>query len=133
MKTSLHIFEGQLILYEQLLMFRYFVTTKKGVRQSNSDLISFNIIISPTAITQNSSNELHQPDMYSQLLKEPLEIEYDENVKDEFVHLFHIQYGNNQKDLEISAEFQKYYPRETNVHLYDHIGEILSIIIFRNC
>jgi hypothetical protein len=87
-------------------MFRYFVTIKKDVRQSNTDLNSFNSITPPATITENSLNELHQPDMYSQLLKEPLEIEYDENVKDEFVHLSHIQYGNNQKDLEIILSFK---------------------------
>jgi hypothetical protein len=87
---------------------------KKDVRQSNSDLVSFNIITSPTTITENSLNELHQTFMYSQLLKEiVLEIKYAVNVKDEFVQFCRIQYEKNQKELQTISEFEKFYPRQT--------------------
>jgi hypothetical protein len=56
----------------QLLLFTYFIMIEKDVRQSNSDLILFNITTFPTTITENSLNELCKSFMYSQLLTEIL-------------------------------------------------------------
>ena len=72
---------------------------KEDVRQSNSDLVSFNILTSPTEITEESLNELDQSFMYSQLLKEILlEMKYDNNSKDELVKFCRVQYEKIPKN-----------------------------------
>lgn len=63
---------------------------KEDVRQSNSDLISFDVISAPKDGSENTLNDLDSSFMYSQLMKEILlEMNYGNNAKDALVENCH--------------------------------------------
>ena len=89
---------------------------KKGLQQVDGDLVTFDVI-SPTEMVD--LNRLDQSFMYSQLLKEVLlEMEYNDQSKEDFAEFCSILYTDNQPALSLIDQLKNEYEPRSAISWY---------------